>query len=431
MLPKKKRSINLISLGCSKNLVDSEKILGQLPQSQYHIFHDTDELADIIVINTCGFIQDAKQESIDTILHFAEARKKEKVQRLYVIGCLSQRYKDQLRTEIPEVDAWFGVEEAHGLFAQLKQGFDKRTHSRYLTTPSHYAYLKVSEGCDRTCSFCAIPLIRGGYRSANIEELTNEARSLADAGVRELILVAQDLSYYGRDTMGRSMLVELLQSLLSIKQIEWIRLHYLYPQGFPDDLIQLMKKEPRVCNYLDMPLQHINNELLRSMRRGHDKEETIRLIHRLRDQIPGLAIRTTMLVGYPGETTEAFEELKTFVSDMRFERLGVFSYSAEEGTRAFGLEDTVSESEKNSRADELMALQQGISLEINQSRVGSVLRVIIDREEAGYFVCRTQFDSPEVDNEVLLPVQTGLEPGSFVDVRIISASEYDLHAELI
>ncbi len=431
MYPVKKRSINLISLGCSKNLVDSEKILGQLPASQYQIMHDSGNTADIIVVNTCGFIQDAKQESIDTILNFAEARRTGEVQRLFVIGCLSQRYKEALQAEIPEVDAWFGVDEPHKLFTQLKHGFDERLHARYLTTPAHYAYLKVSEGCDRSCSFCAIPLIRGGYRSASIEALTSEAIGLADAGVRELILVAQDLSHYGRDIKGRSMLVELLRSLLAIKKIEWIRLHYLYPQGFPDDLIRLMREESRICNYLDMPLQHINNDLLKSMRRGHDKEGTVRLIRRLREQIPGLAIRTTMLVGYPTETAESFEELKTFISDMRFERLGVFTYSAEEGTRAYGLEDSLTDIVKRSRADELMALQQGISLEINQSRVGSTLRVVIDREESEHFICRTEFDSPEVDNEVLLPLYTGLQPGDFVDVKIISASEYDLHAELL
>lgn len=430
-LPVKKRSLNLISLGCSKNLVDSEKILGQLPASRYHITHDSDDTADIVVVNTCGFIQDAKQQSIDTILNFAEARRKGDVQRLFVIGCLSQRYREELQIEIPEVDAWFGVDEPHRLFAQLRHGFDQRLHSRYLTTPSHYAYLKVSEGCDRTCSFCAIPIIRGGYRSASIEDLTSEARSLAGMGVRELILVAQDLSYYGRDLKGRSMLVELLRSLLAIEQIEWVRLHYLYPQGFPDDLIRLMAEEPRICNYLDMPLQHINNDLLRSMRRGHDKKGTIELIQRLRQQIPNLAIRTTMLVGYPGETTESFEELKGFVRAMRFERLGVFTYSAEEGTRAYGLEDTVTDAVKKSRAGELMALQQGISLELNQSRVGEVLKVVVDRAEPDYLICRTEFDSPEVDNEVFLPVNTGLQPGSFVSVRILAASEYDLHAELV
>jgi len=426
----KKKSINLITMGCSKNLVDSEKILGQLLERNYSIKHDSDEPADIVVINTCGFINDAKQESIDAILGFAEARKRGDVGRLYVIGCLSQRYREDLAKEIPEVDAWFGVEESYGLFRQLRERYDYNSHVRAITTPSHYAYLKISEGCDRTCSFCAIPLIRGKHRSTPVADLVHEASALASKGVKELILVAQDLSYYGRDIAGKPLLLPLIESLLEIGTFEWIRLHYLYPKAFPEEIIPLMAGEPRICNYIDMPLQHINDGILRSMRRGHDKEGTLALIRRLREQLPGLAFRTTMMVGYPGETAAIYEELKAFIQEARFERLGVFAYSAEEGTGAYALHDEVPEKEKQRRASEIMAIQRTISEEINQERIGQTFRVIVDRREAGYFAGRTEYDSPEVDNEVILPGSADISVGDFVMARVTSATDFDLYAEI-
>lgn len=427
----KKKSINLISLGCSKNLVDSEKILGQLPARHFQILHNDQMPADIVIINTCGFINDAKQESIDTILSFAEAKKHGDVKKLFVTGCLSQRYRQELATEIPEVDAWFGVDEPHSLFAHLRQGYDPLSYARLLTTPSHYAYLKIAEGCDRSCSFCAIPMIRGRYHSVPLTALVEEADMLASQGVKELILIAQDLSYYGRDVDGKPLLVPLLKALLRNKQFEWIRLHYLYPSGFPADLIALMASEPRICKYLDMPLQHINDAILSSMRRGHNRKDTVDLIHRLREQIPGLAIRTTMLVGYPGETKDVFRELKSFIQEMRFERLGVFPYSPEDGTRSFALEDDVAEAEKQKRAAEIMSIQQAISADINQQLVGKTMRVIIDREEVDHLAGRTEYDSPEVDNEVIMPKSAGVGVGDFVLAKITAATEFDLTATIV
>lgn len=427
----KKQTINLISLGCSKNLVDSEKILGQFSERHFQIVHDDRKLADIVIINTCGFINDAKQESIDTILWYAEARKKGDIQKLFVTGCLSQRYREELATEIPEVDAWFGVNEPQYLYSHLRQVYDPSSYARLLTTPSHYAYLKISEGCDRSCSFCAIPMIRGRYHSVPLPALVEEADMLAGQGVKELILIAQDLSYYGRDINGKSLLLPLLEALLQNKQFEWIRLHYLYPSGFPDGLIPLMASEPRICNYLDMPLQHINDTILSSMRRGHNRKDTVDLINRLREQIPGLAIRTTMMVGYPGETKEVFRELKSFIQEMRFERLGVFTYSPEEGTRSYGLEDTVTETEKQKRAAEIMSVQQSISADNNHQRIGKTMRVIVDREEGDHLSGRTEYDSPEVDNEVIMSKSAGVGVGDIVQAKITSAAEFDLTAEIV
>lgn len=429
-MTRNKISVNLISLGCSKNLVDSERILGQLPSGKYQIVHDGDKPADIVIINTCGFIKDAKQESIDTILSFAEARKRGRIKDLIVVGCLSQRYREVLPKEIPEVDAWFGVDEPAALFNRLREQFVHGGPDRFITTPAHVAYLKVAEGCDRSCSFCAIPLIRGRFQSVPAEKLIAEAEYLASKGVRELLLIAQDLSYYGRDLGGRSQLKALLNGLTMIEGIEWIRLHYMYPRNFPADIIPLMAGHPKICRYIDMPFQHINDGVLKSMRRGHTKDQTLSLIKRLRSEIPGLAMRTTMLVGYPGETEEAFDELMQFVSQASFERLGVFTYSPEENTSAFPLGDPVSEQTKQKRAGALMSLQQKISSRLNAQRVGSVMKVMIDREEDGYFVGRTEYDSLEVDNEVYVEKSDQIATGRFVNVLITGAGEYELFGVL-
>ncbi len=423
-----KKSINLITLGCSKNLVDSEKILGQLSHDHFELMHDADQAADIVIVNTCGFIRDAKQESIDTILAFVEARKRGEVQELLITGCLSQRYREELKKEVPEVDAWFGVFDTDALFAHLKEKYVRQNTARMLTTPSHYAYLKVSEGCDRSCAFCAIPLIRGKHLSVPPAELLTEARQLAARGVKEIILIAQDLSSYGYDLERKSLLAPLVEALSEIPGIEWIRLHYAYPTNFPVDVIPVMAGNPRVCRYLDIPLQHINDQVLKSMRRGHGRTATLKLIRKLRMEVPGIALRTTMLVGFPGETREAFSELLDFVREARFERLGVFTYSPEEGTSAFRLGDPVPEKEKEKRAAKLMAVQQEISMEINASRVGQVMTVLVDEEGPDHFIGRTAFDSPGVDNEVYLEKSPGVAPGDFVQAEITGAGEFELFA---
>ena len=424
------KTIRLVSLGCSKNLVDSEKILGQLPADSFRITSSEKDAADIVIINTCGFIQDAKQESIDTILSFAEEKKSGRISDLIVMGCLSERYRKELPAEIPEVDAWFGVDQPADLFERLHQTYDASAPQRKLTTPSHVAYLKVSEGCDRTCSFCAIPLIRGAYHSVPVDKLIEEATYLAGQGVKELLLVAQDLSYYGRDLGRKDLLKPLLEGLAGIHGIEWIRMHYLYPKSFPGDIIPLIAEHPKICRYIDMPFQHINDNLLKAMRRGHDKKETIALIDRLRDRIPGVALRTTMLVGFPGETDEAFDELLEFVSKTQFDRLGVFTYSPEEQTSAYRLGDPVSEHVKNERAAAIMDLQQNISFDKNQQRIGQTMRVVIDREEGDYYVGRTEFDSLEVDNEVFVDKADSIKPGGFYDVLITGTAEFELFGRL-
>lgn len=425
----KKTTLQVVSLGCSKNLVDSEKILGQLPSERFSVIEEGREDPNIVIVNTCGFIHDAKEESIDTILQIIEKKKKGLHEKVLVCGCLSQRYLDDLRQEIPEVDAWFGVSAANDLYAYLKETYQNDLPQRYITTPKHYAYLKIAEGCDRTCSFCAIPMIRGAYQSATIDSLTEEATILAGKGVKELLLVAQDLSYYGYDLSKKPMLAKLLQSLIRVEGIEWIRLHYAYPNNFPEDVLQLMAENPRICNYLDIPLQHINDELLLSMRRGHSKKQTIRFLEKVRRLVPGIALRTTLMVGYPGETKQAFQELYDFVEAVRFDRLGVFTYSPEEGTRAFNLGDPIAQAEKNRREEAIMSLQASISLQINQAKVGKTYRVLIDRVDGKYLVGRTEFDSPEVDNEVLIPDQKEIIPGQFIDVLITKADEYDLYGK--
>lgn len=426
-----KKHINIITLGCSKNLVDSEKIMGQLQHGPFRITHDADGPSDIVVINTCGFIGDAKEESIDTILQYTEAKKQGLVKEVIVTGCLSQRYKDTLKNEIPEADAWFGVDNPSELFGYLRQKYSDSNQERMLTTPSHFAYLKIAEGCDRTCSFCAIPLIRGKFISRPVESLVAEAAELARKGVKELLLIAQDLSYYGFDLEKRSMLADLLRELVKVNGIEWIRLHYAYPRNFPAEVIDLMAAEPKICRYLDIPLQHISDPILKSMRRNTDKATTLALIDAFRSKVPDVALRTTLLVGYPGETKEHFEELLEFVKETRFERLGVFTYSPEEGTKAYELKDTISDKEKQHRADTIMELQQTLSLELNQQKIGQTFRVLIDREEEDYFVGRTEYDSPEVDNEVYVAKQQGIVTGEFCSVRITSAIDFDLFGELL
>ncbi len=424
----KKTTIKLITLGCSKNLVDSEKILGQLPEDRFYLMHEGADAADIVVINTCGFINDAKEESIDAILEVVEARKKGLVHEVIVTGCLSERYRETLRKEIPEVDAWFGARDPAELFRYLRAAYAGSDPRRFLTTPKHYAYLKISEGCDRTCSFCAIPLIRGNYVSTPVDELVQEATLLSGKGVKELILVAQDLSYYGMDLSGKPLLGGLLRALSGLSGIQWLRLHYAYPHKFPEDVMQLMASEPKICKYLDIPLQHISDAILLSMRRGHTKKGTLHFLEKVRKAVPGIALRTTLMVGYPGESDKEFKELEDFVGEMRFDRLGVFTYSPEEGTKSYGLGDPVPESIKQERAEALMELQAGISHEKNRSKIGQVMQVVIDSDEKDFFLGRTEFDSPEVDNDVLVEKAPGLLPGQFIQARITGAAAFELHA---
>ena len=411
----KKPLVNIVTLGCSKNKVDSERLAASLSH-RYDIVHDSDKKSEVVIINTCGFIGDAKEESIDTILEYAELRRAKKIKKLYVTGCLSQRYRKDLQEEIHEVDGFFGVESVQLIAKDIlsQDSADSATlqlcdsvpynHERILSTPSHYAYLKISEGCNRRCAFCAIPLIRGEHVSVSMEDLVKEAELLAKKGVKELILIAQDLTYYGRDIDGQYHIVDLVKRLLEIKEFEWIRLHYGYPQGFPDELLDLMNNEPRICNYIDLPLQHISTPILKNMRRGVDKEQTVNFVLNARNRVPGIAFRTTFIVGFPGETEEQFEELCDFVKEMKFERAGVFAYSPEEGTPAYEMEDDVPEEVKQERVDTRMAIQQNISLETNEKRVGTVEKVLIDRIEGDYYIGRTQYDSPEVDDEILISV---------------------------
>ncbi len=426
--------INVVTLGCSKNVVDSEHMMAQAEAAGWKVTFDSNSTrAKVVVINTCGFINDAKQESIETILSFAAAKSAGQIERLFVMGCLSERYADELRAEIPEVDEFFGVKTFDDVLAAL--GIERKAEldtERTLTTPSHYAYLKIAEGCDRRCGYCAIPLIRGGHVSVPMEQVVEEAQKLAARGVREIMVIAQDTTYYGIDLYGKRMLAPLLKQLCQVKGIEWIRLHYAYPANFPTDVIEVMRDEPKICKYLDIPLQHISDNQLRSMKRAIDKAGTEQLIADLRAAIPDLAIRTTMLVGYPGETDADFEELKEFVQKAKFERLGVFTYSAEEGTySAEKLTDDVPEHIKQARADELMQIQSGISYDYNASRVGRIERVIVDGKVDGRWVARSQYDSPEVDTEIEIHTDKRLRRGCFYDVRIIEADEYDLIAEIV
>ena len=428
------KKINVITLGCSKNTVDSEHLMARLAAAGYEVLFDSDRTdAKVVVINTCGFIGDAKQESVDMILRAAAAKNAGKIERLFVIGCLSERYADSLRAELPEVDGFFGARTWDGIARALGAAEDPALATeRHLSTPRHYAYLKISEGCNWKCGYCAIPLIRGGHVSVPMEELEEEARKLAGQGVRELMVIAQDTTYYGIDLYGRRMLAELLRRLCRIDGIEWVRLHYAYPAGFPDEVIEAMASEPKICKYLDIPFQHISDAQLASMHRRHTKAEAMELIGRLRGAIPDLALRTTLLVGYPGETEADFEELLAFVREVRFERLGVFPYSEEEGTwSAENLRDDIPETIKQQRAERVMALQNEISLENNRRRVGRTERVIIDSRQGDWYVGRTQYDSPEVDQEILIPAsERRLLRGHFYDVTVTSAADYDLYGEI-
>lgn len=424
-----KKKINIVTLGCSKNIVDSEKLLRQLKSGGYSLVHDSDDnSAGTVIINTCGFINDAKEESIDTILRFVRAKEAGQINNLYVMGCLSERYSDALRTEIPEVNRYFGVNDMGAILKEVGISPDRDHYTdRVLTGPGHYAYLKVSEGCDRTCSFCAIPLIRGKCISRPVEELVEEAKLLASKGVRELILIAQDLSYYGLDLYKVQKLPDLLNELLKIKGFEWIRLHYLYPANFPAQLLDIIKDNPTICKYIDIPVQHITDNMLSVMKRSHDRATTESLLYRIRETIPEAAIRTTLIAGHPGETAEDYDQLKKFIMDFRFDRLGVFAYSHEDGTYSYNnYKDDIPEEIKQARVAELMEIQQNISAELNQLKINKVSRVLIDRREGDYFVGRTEFDSPEVDQEVLVTDNFNLEAGKFYNILIERASEFDL-----
>lgn len=423
---RKKNKINIVTLGCSKNIYDSEVLMGQLKANGKEVVHE--EEGQVVVINTCGFIDNAKEESINTILEFVERKDRGEVEQVFVTGCLSERYKDDLEKEIPNVDRYFGTRDLPLLLKALGADYKKElVGERLTTTPQHFAYLKISEGCDRPCSFCAIPLMRGGHRSTPIEDLITEARKLASRGTKELILIAQDLTYYGLDLYGKRALADLLRALVQVDGIEWIRLHYLFPTGFPEDVLQVIREEAKICNYIDIPLQHIADRVLKSMRRGTTYAKTNRLLKKMREEVPGIAIRTTLIVGYPGESEADFDLLKEWVAEMRFERLGVFTYSHEENTHAHQLQDDVPEKTKQARAAEIMEIQRGISAARNQSMVGKQLRVLIDRREGPYFVGRSAQDSPDVDNEVLVEAEY-LPLGEFVEVEITGAEDYDLFA---
>ena len=427
----KKNKINVVTLGCSKNVYDSEVLMGQLKANNKEVVHEDE--GNIVVINTCGFIANAKEESINTILDYVQKKQDGTVDKVFVTGCLSERYKPDLQKEIPDVDQYFGTTELPSLLKALEADYrHELIGERLTTTPKNYAYLKIAEGCDRPCSFCAIPLMRGKHKSTPIEELVIEAEKLAANGVKEIILIAQDLTYYGLDIYKKRNLAELLKELIKVEGIDWIRLHYAFPTGFPLDVLEVMRNESKVCNYIDIPLQHISDSLLKSMKRGFGKEKINRLLKDFRERVPGMAIRTTLIVGYPGETEENFQELKQWVSDMRFERLGCFTYSHEENTTAYLLEDDVPEEVKMQRANEIMEIQSQISWELNQEKIDKEFKVIIDRKEGNYFVGRTQFDSPDVDNEVLINAKKSyIRSGDFVTVKIISAEDFDLYAEVI
>ncbi|WP_297517262.1 30S ribosomal protein S12 methylthiotransferase RimO [Flavobacterium sp.] len=427
----KKNKINVITLGCSKNTYDSEVLMGQLRANGKEVVHEQE--GNIVVINTCGFIDNAKEESVNTILEYADKKERGVVDKVFVTGCLSERYRPDLEKEIPNIDQYFGTTELPLLLKALGADYKHELlGERLTTTPKNYAYLKIAEGCDRPCSFCAIPLMRGKHISQPIEKLVKEAEGLAKNGVKELILIAQDLTYYGLDLYKKRNLAELLEALVNVEGIEWIRLHYAFPSGFPMDVLEVMRREPKICNYIDIPLQHISDAILKSMKRGTTQEKTTRLLKEFREAVPGIAIRTTLIVGYPGESEEDFQILKDWVSEMRFERLGCFTYSHEENTGAYALEDDVPEAIKLARQQEIMDIQSQLSFELNQEKIGQTFRCVIDRKEGNYFVGRTEFDSPDVDNEVLIDAsQHYLKTGEFTTVRIFDASEFDLYGEPI
>ena len=422
-----KNRINVVTLGCSKNIYDSEVLMGQLKAADKDVVHEGE--GNIVVVNTCGFIANAKEESVNTILEYAKQKEDGAIDKLYVMGCLSERYKPDLEKEIPDVDQYFGTTDLPHLLKVLEADYKHELiGERLTTTPKNYAYLKIAEGCDRPCSFCAIPIMRGKHRSTPIEDLVKESEKLAAAGVKELILIAQDLTYYGLDLYKKRALADLLLALVKIEGVKWIRLHYAFPTGFPEEVLDLMRNEPKICNYIDIPLQHISDKILKSMRRGTTKEKTTKLIDTFRAKVPGISIRTTLIVGYPGETEEDFQLLKEWVKEMRFDRLGCFTYSHEEDTHAYGLEDDVPQELKEARAEEIMELQSQISWELNQEKVGKTYRCMVDRKEASYFVARTESDSPDVDNEVLIDANTYyLRIGDFADITITEAADFDLY----
>ena len=425
----KKNTINVVTLGCSKNVYDSEVLMGQLKAGGKNVVHEQE--GNIVVINTCGFINNAKEESINTILEYVQQKEAGLIDKVFVMGCLSERYKPDLEKEIPDVDQYFGTSELPALLKVLGADYKHELiGERLTTTPKNYAYLKISEGCDRPCSFCAIPLMRGAHISTPIEALVTEAEKLAAKGVKELILIAQDITYYGLDLYKKRALADLLRALVKVEGIEWIRIHYAFPTGFPMDVIEVMKEEPKICNYLDIPLQHISDPILASMKRGTTQEKTTKLLKKFREAMPEMAIRTTLIVGYPSETQADFEALKSFVKEMRFDRLGCFTYSHEENTTAYELKDDVPEEVKLARANEIMEIQSQISWELNQQKIGKTFRCLIDRKEGNYFVGRTEYDSPDVDNEVLIDAKKHyVKTGDFVEVKIIDATDYDLYGE--
>ena len=425
-----KNKINVITLGCSKNTYDSEVLMGQLKSNNKNVVHE--EEGNIVVINTCGFIDNAKQQSIDTILENVKKKNEGLIDKVFVTGCLSERYKPDLKKEIPDVDEYFGTTEMPSLLKHLGADYKHELiGERLLTTPKNYAYLKISEGCDRPCSFCAIPLMRGKHKSVSIEDLVYQAKILAEKGIKELILIAQDSTYYGMDLYGTRSLSKLLKELVKVDGIEWIRLHYAFPNGFPVDVLEVINSEPKICNYIDIPLQHISNKILKSMKRGASMEKINDLLQMFRDKVPEIAIRTTLIVGYPGETNEDYELLKEWVKNTKFDRLGCFTYSHEENTGAYELIDDVPQKIKNERLNEIMEIQSQISWELNQKKIGKKFKVLIDRKKGNYYVGRTQYDSPDVDNEVLIQADTNfLRVGEFVDVKIIEASDFDLYAEV-
>jgi ribosomal protein S12 methylthiotransferase len=429
----KKTKVNIVTLGCSKNLVDSEVLLTQLKGNGIDAIHESKkDDANIVVINTCGFIDNAKQESIDTILRYVDAKEEGLVEKVYVTGCLSERYKDDLQKEIPDVDAWFGTRDLSRLLKTLNANYKKElVGERILTNPSHFAYLKIAEGCDRPCSFCAIPLMRGKHVSRPIEELVKEAKNLVKGGTKELLLIAQDSTYYGLDLYKKRNLAELMKNLSDVEGLEWIRLHYAFPAGFPMDVLDVMRERKNICNYLDIPLQHGSTRQLQLMRRGITREKTEELLHTIREKVPGIAIRTTLIAGHPGETEADFQEMASFVERSRFDRLGVFTYSHEDNTHSYTMNDDVPEEVKQERSDAIMEIQQHISLELNQAKIGNTYKVIVDRKEGDEFIGRTESDSPEVDNEVIITSNDYLRIGDFVNVNITDASEFDLSGNVI
>ncbi len=426
------KHVNVITLGCPKNIVDSEFLLGKLEKNGWKCLHDADEYTEVCIINTCGFIFDAKEESVDTILQFVEAKRKGKVKKIIVMGCLSERYKTELQNEIPEVDAFYGVDQIDEIAQDLDAGINDPKPRRLITTPSHYAYLKIAEGCDRQCSFCAIPGIRGKYISKSIEALLEECEVLAEKKVKELLLVAQDLSYYGNDLDSQTNLARLVRKILDKKLFDWVRLHYLYPGNISVDLLELLADRDDLCNYIDIPLQHISNNMLKAMKRGVSKTESLKLLETIRNNIPDAVIRTVFMVGFPGETEDDFKELLSFVKDFEFDRLGVFTYSHEEGTPAYQLKDAINQNLKNERRDILLHEQQTISLKKNQALIGKSLKAIVERKEGRYWIGRSQYDAPEIDNEILISSDDiSFRPGDFLQLKITDAEVYDLHASVL